>query len=159
MDELHRNILFLSVFIMVSIPASIIDVKYRIIPDWCVISGSVILFFLRLYISRDVLLIISLDMFSGPFIFMMIRLISRGKLGMGDVKFSALMGLFLGFPGWFAALSAASFLGLLFAAAGCIAGALNKTSRIPFAPFLTAGSIGVYLLTPLILRNTAVYPW
>ena len=159
MDELHVNILFLSAFLTVSLPASVIDVKYRIIPDWCIISGSAVFLFLRLFISRDVPGMIFLDMLSGFSLFMAVRFATGGKLGMGDVKFAALMGVFLGFPGWFVALSAASFLGLLFAAAGCIAGVLNKTSRIPFAPFLTAGSVGAYLLTPLILRKMAVYPW
>ncbi|MCK5201790.1 MAG: hypothetical protein KAR21_25730, partial [Spirochaetales bacterium] len=72
----------------------------------------------------------------------------------GDVKFAALMGVFIGFPGWFAAAGLASLLGLIFASAGLISGKLNKSSKIPFAPFLTVGSIGAYFIN----YNSGVSP-
>lgn len=70
-------------------------------------------------------------------------------LGMGDVKLGAVMGLYLG-PG----------LGLLAVAAGTVAGGLVHTllvllgrrawtgrgSEVPFAPFLTLGTLGATIL-------------
>jgi len=89
---------------------------------------------------------ILLEMISGSLIFIGIHLLTNGKLGIGDVKYAALMGVFIGFPGWFVAAGLASILGLIFVLAGLISGKLNKSSKIPFAPFLTAGTIGAYFV-------------
>ena len=38
---------------------------------------------------------------------------SKGKIGLGDAKLSAVMGLFLGIEGWLIAMFMASFFGLV----------------------------------------------
>lgn len=107
---------------------------------------------------HDAPLILAAELLSGALLFMGIRLITGGKLGMGDVKFAALMGVFTGFPGWFIAAGLASLFGLLFAAAGLLTGRLDRNSRIPFAPFLTLGSIGAYFAAPILLKTITGVP-
>lgn len=151
MSYLNGSFVFLTAFIMFSIPASVIDIKHKRIPDWIVFPGIAVLLGLRAFSFRDPTLKILLEMIAGSLILFGIRLSTKGKLGMGDVKFAALMGVFIGFPGWFIATGLASILGLVFASAGLASGKLNKSSKIPFAPFLTVGSIGAYFVNYDIL--------
>ena len=151
MNYLNGSILFLTVFIMLSVPASVIDIRQKRIPDWIVFPGIVILFGLRVFSFRDPGREILLEMIAGSLILFGIRFFTKGKLGMGDVKFAALMGTFIGFPGWFIAAGLASLLGLVFTIIGLFFGKIHKKTKIPFAPFLTAGSIGAYFLDYTIL--------
>ena len=153
----YKSILFLVTFLIFSLAASVIDIRQKRIPDWIVFPGAAVLLVLRAINFGDPLVRILLEMLSGPIIFFGIRIFTKGKLGMGDVKFAALMGVFIGFPGWFAAAGLASILGLMFALTGQILGRINKSSRIPFAPFLTAGSIGAYFVNYSVLINFQVW--
>ena len=151
MSYLDGSVLFLITFLIFSVSASVIDIRHKRIPDWIVFSGVTVLLALRFFSFEDPPGRLVLEMLLGPMIFLGIRLLTKGKLGMGDVKFAALMAVFVGFPGWFIAAGLASLLGLIFALPGIVFGSLNESSRIPFAPFLTVGSIGAYFVNCSIL--------
>ena len=151
MSTLNGNVLFIITFLIFSIPASVVDIKNKRIPDWTVLSGITVLSALRFCCFGDSAGRLVLELLSGAVIFFGIRLLTKGKLGMGDVKFAALMGVFTGFPRWFAAAGFASILGLLFALIGILFGRIDKNTKIPFAPFLTVGSIGAYFVNYNIL--------
>lgn len=69
--------------------------------------------------------------------FLLIVLISQGKwMGMGDVKLSFFMGLFLGFPKILIALFLAFFIGAIIGIILIILGKKTFKSEIPFGPFL-----------------------
>ena len=144
-------IIFPAVFLIFSIPACVLDIKQKRIPDWAVFPGIAVLFGLRAFSFEDPMMRILLEILGGSLILFGIRFITKGKLGMGDVKFAALMGVFIGFPGLFVATGLASLLGLMFALIGIYSGRINKNSKIPFAPFLTVGSIGAYFINYNIL--------
>ncbi len=148
----------LYLFIFFSIPVCITDIRSRRIPLWCVYSGTGVLFLTSFFLFPSQAGNLLLGMLSGPVVFMAVRLFTKGKLGMGDVTFAAFTGVFNGFPGWFIATGLASLFGLLFAAAGMLAGRLDRNSRIPFAPFLTLGSVGAYFAVPILLRTIAGVP-
>lgn len=158
MNEVNGSAIFFILFISFSLPACVTDIKHRLIPDWSVFPGIVVLFGLRVFSLGDPAIKILLEMIAGSLFFFGIRLFTKGKLGMGDVKFAALMGVFIGFPGWFIAAGLASLFGLLFAAAGMLSGRLDRNSRIPFAPFLTLGSIGAYFAAPILLKTITGVP-
>ncbi len=151
MNKITVSPIFFIIFLFFAGSACVTDIKHRRIPDWSVFTGIAVLSALRLFMFHDAPLIIAAEVSAGPLIFMGIRLLTKGKLGMGDVKFAALMGVFTGFPGWFTAAAFASFSGLLFALSGIAAGKLNRNSKIPFAPFLTAGSIFASFINPVLL--------
>ncbi len=156
-NNYNENILFLGVFIVFSIPACLVDIKRKRIPNWTVFRGAALIFVMRLFIFGDSPGRVVLEMLTGFSIFLLIRLLTGGNLGMGDVKFAVFMAVFAGFPGWFIATGLASVLGLGFALTGLISGKLNKNSKVPFAPFLTVGSIGAYLLNCYILSDFKVW--
>ena len=69
----------------------------------------------------------------------LLRRVTRGGLGGGDVKLGLVMGIWLGCPGIFIALLAAFVLGG-FVAAGLLLGRrCTGRDALPFGPFLAAG--------------------
>ncbi|MFC1908022.1 prepilin peptidase [Chloroflexota bacterium] len=81
----------------------------------------------------------------GFVLLLIIALISRGGMGLGDVKMAALIGLVTGFPLVFVAL----FLGIVLG--GLVAGILlllkikKRKEAIPFGPFLSLATITTLL--------------
>lgn len=70
-------------------------------------------------------------------------LVTRGAIGMGDVKLAFLLGLFAGYHGWEAAVAALAGAFLLAGAVGVLLLALRRITRrdhLPFGPFMVAGA-------------------
>ncbi len=82
-----------------------------------------------------------LEVFLGFAVFWVIRVATRGKLGLGDAKYSAFIAVSLGLHGWLAALMVASVTGLCTGLILVGFHRIPRTARIPFAPFLTFGSV------------------
>ena len=62
-------------------------------------------------------------------------------LGFGDVKYAALLGYILGPEKLVIAFLITAFLGIIIYLAGIYIFRMEKTTRIPYAPFLSAGAI------------------
>ena len=99
-------------------------------------------------------------------IFLLQVLLYPAGLGWGDVKLSGLLGLYLGWLGgggpggaWLdqGALVAGLFLAYLFAAAAGLAliaaRRASRKSRLPFGPYLLAGTLTAILLSSLITAS------
>ena len=70
-------------------------------------------------------------------------LLTRGAIGMGDVKLAFLLGLFAGYDGWETALAAMVAAFLLAGAVGVALLVLRRITRhdhLPFGPFMVAGA-------------------
>jgi leader peptidase (prepilin peptidase)/N-methyltransferase len=70
-------------------------------------------------------------------------LLTRGAIGMGDVKLAFLLGLFAGYHGWETAVPAMAGAFLLAGAVGVLLLALRRITRhdyLPFGPFMVAGA-------------------
>ena len=78
---------------------------------------------------------------AGLVIMLIPFLITRGGMGMGDVKMAALLGLITGFPKVFMALFLSILAGGLVAAALLILGLKTRRQPIPFGPFLAIGTM------------------
>jgi prepilin signal peptidase PulO-like enzyme (type II secretory pathway) len=82
----------------------------------------------------------------GGGMFLLLAIVTRGGLGLGDVKLAVLIGAMLGLPAAYLAL----FYGVL--AGGVIifllfaAGVVRRKEPVPYAPFLALAAIGVALL-------------
>jgi len=87
--------------------------------------------------------------------FLVVHLISPRGMGFGDVRLSAILGLYLGYLGW-AELAGGLFFGFLYGAVVGIAlivvGARGRKQHIPFGPFLAAGTMTFVLFSEPILN-------
>lgn len=88
-------------------------------------------------------------------------LIYPGGMGMGDVKFAGVLGLFLGYLGWDVLLVgafSAFVLGGLFALALILTRRANRTSGIPFGPWMLTGAwVGVFFSTTIVQQYLALF--
>lgn len=76
--------------------------------------------------------------------FLLLHLLNRSGMGMGDVKLAFVLGLYLGFVSWWTVLWGTLFaflLGSLFALGGIVAGKMGRKSAIPFGPFMLFGAL------------------
>lgn len=145
------------VFIAIAVPLAVIDFKEMRLPDLLVFPLfllGVILFSLA-SINADLAALgraaASSLLLSASLL--VIRWISRGGMGLGDVKLALVTGFFLGYGGWstlvfgtFAAFFIACIVGLsliFFKRAG-------RKTRIPFGPFMLLGAWLAYWITPFI---------
>jgi leader peptidase (prepilin peptidase)/N-methyltransferase len=88
----------------------------------------------------------------GLGLFLLIALISKGGMGWGDVKMTALIGLVIGFPLIFVALFLAVILGGLVGGILLLLKIRKRKEGIPFGPFLSLATIVTLLCGSNILN-------
>lgn len=86
---------------------------------------------------------VAASMAAGGFFFLL-RLLSRGGLGWGDIKFAGVLGLWLGCKGIIVAVSLAVLTGGSLAFFLLLKG-WGRGSCLPFGPFLSLGAYAAYL--------------
>lgn len=82
---------------------------------------------------------------AGAFFLFLYFITKRRGMGMGDVKFAAVMGLLLGFPGVVVALYIAFLTGALASVILILRGKKRFGQTVPFGPFLVFGTLIVLL--------------
>jgi len=126
-------------FLLTAIPVTAVDLREQKIPDagvafglfaaaWCASRGED-------FRAEDALLGGAL----GFVLFWCVRCVSRGRMGMGDVKFASAVGAFTGAAGLCIAVFVAAVSGLAAALVLISLDRRNAEARIPFAPFLSLG--------------------
>jgi leader peptidase (prepilin peptidase)/N-methyltransferase len=138
---------------------AVIDLEHGLVPDRLVLPGM----FLALLVS-PLWPLLGVTRSVGPvdgslgsvlssvaagagalLLFLAVVVLSRGRMGWGDVKLAGLIGLLTGVPG----VAVALWLGIVAGgAAGFLLLGLRRRGRkdpIPFAPFLAAGAVAALL--------------
>ena len=77
----------------------------------------------------------------GLGLFMLVYLLSRGHLGMGDVKLAGLIGLMLGYPAVISALVVGIILGAAAAIVLLVSRRATRKSTMAYAPYLSLGAL------------------
>ena len=125
--------------------AALIDLEHFYIPNrliaWGLVSGTL----LRLLLGTGSMTFMVLGFITGCLPMLAVYLVSRGGMGAGDVKLSALMGVFLGWKLALAALFLAFLLGAVTGVLLLASGLKGRKDPIPFGPFLAFGGIGASL--------------
>jgi len=130
----------LGVFLLIAVPICIVDLRELRIPDILSLGGIALFICLKLVFGQESFGRLAAEFFVGFGVFWLIRVVSRGKLGLGDAKLSALIAVAIGLSAWFASIFIASVIGLVFAAVAIGLFKMDRRTRLPFAPFLTAGA-------------------
>jgi leader peptidase (prepilin peptidase) / N-methyltransferase len=138
--------------VLLVVPAALIDLDHRIIPNRLTAAGAALALVIGLALDpsgEPERLIAGLA--AGGFL-LLAALAYPGGMGMGDVKLAAVMGLFLGrdvAPAIFIALVAGALVGAaIIARSGIREG---RKTAVPFGPFLALGAlVGVFAGQPLV---------
>ncbi|HMH47076.1 MAG TPA: prepilin peptidase [Solirubrobacteraceae bacterium] len=138
--------------VLVVVPAALIDLDHRIIPNRLTAAGAALALVIGLALdpSGEPERLIA-GAAAGGFL-LLAALAYPGGMGMGDVKLAAVMGLFLGrdvAPAIFIALVAGALVGAaIIARRGAREG---RKTAVPFGPFLALGAlVGVFAGQPLV---------
>jgi leader peptidase (prepilin peptidase) / N-methyltransferase len=128
--------------ILVVVPAAVIDLEYRIIPNRITLPGALVAIVLGVTLdpSGEPARLIA-GAAAGGFL-LLAAMAYPGGMGMGDVKLAAVMGLYLG-----RAVAPAMLIAML---AGVLVGAFviarqgpraGRKTAVPFGPFLALGAL------------------
>lgn len=142
-----------SLLAILLVSISEIDYLHGIVPNQLVIAGIAMGSILLLFDGWYTLLLATLASTTTFALLMIVRegsllLFGRRGLGMGDVKLIAMLSFFIG---WYSvwAFYLATLIGGLVGLYGIATGRLYRTTRLPFAPFITSGVVGAAFLYPL----------
>lgn len=80
-------------------------------------------------------------MFIGFAIMILVYVISKHAIGMGDVKLSAVIGFYMWTQGWYTSLIFGSVLAALFSIVQLLRKKMTLKDEIPLGPFLAAGVV------------------
>ena len=138
------------------VPILVFDLRERRIPDLLTLPAIGALLAFRLLTGRFALGDLAAGA-AGFGVFALLGLASGGRLGLGDAKLSAFLGLLLGFWGWLAAVFLASLTGTLFVLGRAAAGGTSARESVPFAPFLALGAAAAWLLRDVSARWLAAW--
>lgn len=147
-------------FFWVLVVLTVIDLEHKLLPTRiiypAVLAGWVLLAvdaFVRDDVDRLLDAAIGMAIFSG-FFFVIAFAVPRG-MGMGDVRLALLLGTFLGYLGGIGFVLLGMFMSFLLGGViGMIVAAVTKGGRkmkIPFGPFLAAGTLVAIFLGRQIL--------
>ena len=125
---------------LAGIPISIIDVRTRRIPDYLSLGTLLVVLLIALVFDTSNLVWAVAGGLLGFAAFWAVNRLTGGELGLGDAKYSAAIGAALGPAGWFWAVLGGSVLALAAAVVLMAARVIDRKTRIPFAPFLAAGT-------------------
>ncbi|MBO8171969.1 MAG: prepilin peptidase [Bacillaceae bacterium] len=128
-------------FAMLMITVTLSDLKYHIIPNRVVYPGILLIFLIRLWIHPLPLWDYIAGAILGSGVLLLAALLSKGGMGGGDIKLFFLIGLVLGWKGTMLALFVSFMLGGLVAAVLLMTGRVGRKDRIPFGPFIFAGTM------------------
>lgn len=120
-----------------------IDIRTGFLPD----RGNLVLAFLSLLGLGVTVPFFDavLGCLLGGFLLLLVRQLSRGGLGLGDVKYVMVLGLWLGWRALLPALLTAFVSGALVACCLIVAGRGRRQQCLPFGPFLSLGGYVGYV--------------
>ncbi len=149
----HTVLLYKVIFLIpVFVTITIIDLQHYIIPDKLTVfalAGGVVLN----VFTHDLTLVSSLlGLTSAAAFLLVLAFISRGGMGGGDIKFAAVIGLFLGWPNGLFAIFLGCMLAGLVGIVLLLTRIKGRKDAIPFGPFLCAGALATIWHGEDILR-------
>jgi leader peptidase (prepilin peptidase) / N-methyltransferase len=139
-----------ALFFLVLLVVAFIDWEHLVIPNGLLIAGLVIGVVAKSLISFRLLGDAAIDGLLAGIATFMVRAMGnlafkKDTMGMGDVKFSILIGFFIGFGNFLIAVWLASVLGVLYWTLKRLTTGAPKDIKLPFGSFLSMASVVVFL--------------
>lgn len=143
-----KTYLILLLFILFTINSVVDDLRTFMVRPKELAIGIVVIIAVKLLFGDGDWLESVIGGSVGAALLALARVVSMGRLGSGDIWFSALIGLSFGFWAWDACIFIAAVLGMAWIVLMRSSNPLRPSLwriRIPFAPFMFAGTIVVSL--------------
>jgi len=134
------------VFFSLLLIISVIDWQLQLIPNVLSLSGIIIGFIFSIVGWSVSWLQSMLGAVIGGGILLLIVIVSRGGMGMGDVKLLAMIGTFLGPLSTLYALFVASLCGTVWGVIYLLVTKQARSTPIPFGPFLALGAAFISII-------------
>lgn len=125
--------------VVLVLAASIIDIRERRIPDKLVLAGAFVGLLISLIDPQRGFLTGLLGGIRAGAVLILVRYITKGGLGLGDVKLFSCVGIYLRFEDTVSAMFIAAVLSGLYSLALICINKDNNKLELPFAPFILAG--------------------
>lgn len=138
--ELIVGILLISLCVIVTIT----DLRYMLIPNKILLFFAPLLLVSVLYQTQQPIWSHLLGALLGGGVLMLVVWLSRGGMGMGDVKLLTLFGFVVGLPQVILVLLIASFAGALIGAVLLLTKMIKRKQPVPFGPYLALGVLISY---------------
>lgn len=141
----------------IAVPLALVDLKVLRLPDPLVgtaLVGGVVLLVVASVVERDAgaLLRAGIAALACGVGYATLALLPGSPLGFGDVKLGAVLGLYLGWLGWFAVVAGvllAPLLNLPLVIALVIAGRAGRKTAVPYGPAMLVAAIAATVLAVL----------
>ncbi|MBI2934347.1 MAG: prepilin peptidase [Chloroflexi bacterium] len=130
----------IAVYGLIFLLIGVIDLEHQLILDMIVYPAVPLALALNFVLARPGLVSGLIGAAAGVALMLVIYLVSRGGMGMGDVKMAALIGATAGFPFVFVALFLGMILGGVAGGLILLLGMKKRKDAIPFGPFLSLGA-------------------
>lgn len=134
-----KFIIFL-LLVSVLLISSVIDLRYKIIPNKITYPSIVIGIMLAVF-SNHISILASLlgILVSAGFLFLLALFYKGRGMGMGDVKLAAVIGAVLGWEFTILGIFIGSFVGAVVGVVLIYSGIIERKTRIPFGPLISLG--------------------
>jgi prepilin signal peptidase PulO-like enzyme (type II secretory pathway) len=134
---------------------ALIDLRYQLVLNVLVFPAALLVLFSYLLMPERSIINALVGSVFGSLIFLFAALLRPGELGAGDVKLAALIGLIFVFPSVLWALMIGVLSGGFAAVFLLLTHRGNRSSQMPYAPFLCLGALIGLFYNPvsLILRS------
>lgn len=135
------------IVVIISIILSVYDIKKLKVPNIGIILLLTVVIAEKIYLGTDFIISIIYGVIT-LLIFVLINLYTKGRLGIGDCKYTSIIAFHFGFLFWIEHLIYSSLISLILAFILLKIKKIKKNKPIPFIPFLTLGVI-LNLLFPI----------
>jgi leader peptidase (prepilin peptidase)/N-methyltransferase len=133
------------------VAATVVDLKYRIIPDKLNLAG--LLFGMPfLFVSREAFFSGAAGFLVGGGLLLLVAVVSRGGMGGGDIKLAAVIGLYLGWEHLLLALFLAFIAGGTVGILMLLLRLKKMKDTLPFGPCLALGAMAAVLIKGNIVQ-------
>jgi prepilin signal peptidase PulO-like enzyme (type II secretory pathway) len=133
------------------IAVAVFDVRYRRIPN-SVVYPAIVCAVAIAFVRPGGAPLLLLSGFLAGGLLVLLGLLSRGGMGMGDAKLAAFVGLVSGWPGTLVALLVAFVTGAVGGVVLIGTGRKGRRDPIPFGPSLAIGGLTALVAGPQLAR-------
>ncbi len=143
------DLLLATIFIIIFV----VDLEFQIIPDGSIFAGLLVTLIAHGLFKTDTLFIYVLTGFTAGMFLLLINLATKGRgMGLGDVKLAVFIGMLLGPINTLLWYFISFMIGGAFGVIIIAAKRMDIKDKVPFAPFLILGLIGLFVLGDVIKR-------